>query len=140
MIIALLALLALLGIPAWFVLGVFFTALHQRKAVLERDDIFRYRVRTDTGWARRKGVGRWVSDVLVRHRGIALVRTDIDPVDVVEFSTIAGDRPKGFGNDAVEIQLTLVGEGPLRIAVPADSLERALGPPGLRQRVPGEDE
>ncbi len=89
------ALLALLGIPVWFVLLVLFAVFHQRRAVLKRDDIFWYRARTDTGWARRKGVARWASDVLVRHQGIALVRTLIDPVAIVEVNVISGDPPKG---------------------------------------------
>ena len=135
------ALLALLGIPVWFVLLVLFAVFHQRRAVLKRDDIFWYRARTDTGWARRKGVARWASDVLVRHQGIALVRTLIDPVAIVEVNVISGDPPKGFGDDALEIRLTLVGqESPLRLAVRADSRNRARGPARLHDECPEHEE
>lgn len=131
------ALLAMLGIPVWFVLLVLATVLHQRRVVLRRDDIFWYRARTDTGWARRKGVARWVSDVLVRHQGIALVRTLIDPVASIEVNTISGNPPKGLGDDALEIRLILAGqESPLRLAVSADSRDRARGPAGLRDECP----
>ena len=127
------ALLALIGIPVWFVLLVLVMVLYQRRVVLKRSDTFRYCARTDTGWARRKGAARWVSDVLVRHRGIALVRTLIDPVATVEVGTIAGDPPKGLGDDPLEIQLTLTGqESPLRLAVSAESRDRACGPARLR--------
>jgi len=131
------ALLALLGIPVWFMLLVLAIVFHQRKVVLKRDDIFWYRTRTDTGWARHKGVARWASDVLVRHEGIALVRTLIDPVTTVEVNTISGNQPKGLGDDALEIRLTLAGqESPLRLAVSADSRDRARGPARLRDQCP----
>jgi hypothetical protein len=73
------ALLALLGVPIWLVVGALGGALIYRRRVRSDPDVVRVKVRAADAerWPRRASYGRAVQDVLVLHTGIALVRCNI---------------------------------------------------------------
>lgn len=121
------ALLALLGIPIWLIIGALLATLMQRRRVLAAEGVFYYRVRTDKGWSRTKGVARWVSDVLIRYKGIALLRTDANQVTEIEVTGPIDGPVRGLGDDAVELRLVLADRGPIRIAVAGEALSAAQG-------------
>lgn len=123
------ALLALLGIPLWFIVLVLVAALGNRRAVTAGQGTFRFRTWTGKGWSRRRGVARWVSDVLVEHKGIALIRSDAEHVTHLEVADASSDHGTGHGDDLVELCLTVAGrDEPLVIAVHPDAVRIAQGP------------
>jgi len=67
------ALLALLGIPIWFIAVVLLAAFRNRNHVRANPDIFEFEHRKGDGWQRGKSHARWVSDVMILHSGIALM-------------------------------------------------------------------
>lgn len=90
-----LALLALLGIPIWFIVGGLVGIGLSRRAFKQQPDVFEIAVRAENAnkWPRRPSYGRLVRDVLVLNRGAALLRTEINAVDAVSPLDI-GDGPK----------------------------------------------
>lgn len=123
------ALLALLGIPIWLIAVVLAAALRQRRRLVRRPDTFAFRVRTDRGWSRSRGVARWVSDVFIAHRGLALIRSDAQHVTAVDVVGPVANRIRGLGEDAVELDLTIAGQvNHLRVAVASDNVQVARGP------------
>ena len=122
------ALLALLGIPIWFIVVVLGTSISQRRQVINSNGIFSYKLRTEKGWSRGKSFARWVSDVMIRHKGIALIRTEANQVIGVEMVSPVGDPIKGLEDDPIELAFTLVAADPIRIAVAAVDVETATGP------------
>lgn len=80
------ALLALLGVPVWLVVGVLSGALISRRRFRAQEDVFALS-RRDHGeddWPRRLAYGRYVHDVLLVNTGLALVRTEVVVVDRLE--------------------------------------------------------
>jgi hypothetical protein len=73
------ALLAILGVPMWLLVGVLLTVLWSRRSVKGDPDVIRMKERDANaeGWPRRVVYGRFVHDVLVIHLGPALVRTQV---------------------------------------------------------------
>jgi hypothetical protein len=92
------ATLALLGIPIWLIAVVLIAAFRNRNAVRSNPDEFDYKVRKDDGWQRKKGYARWVSDVLIFHAGIALIRSDAVQVEAVEVLDTVELPSKGLGD------------------------------------------
>jgi hypothetical protein len=77
------ALLAILGVPIWLVVGVLTGALLSRRRFRAQGDVFALsrREEGEDDWPRRRVYGRYVHDVLVVNSGLALVRTSVQPVD-----------------------------------------------------------
>jgi hypothetical protein len=73
------ALLALLGVPIWLVLGALGGALILRRRTRSQPGVVRIKIRPvdADAWPRRASWGRGVHDVLVLHTGLALVRCEI---------------------------------------------------------------
>jgi len=92
------ATLALLGIPIWLIAVVLVAAFRNRNAVRSNPDEFDYKLKKDDGWQRKKGYARWVSDVLIFHAGIALIRSDAIQVEAVEALDTVELPSKGLGD------------------------------------------
>ena len=121
------ALLILLGIPVWFVAAILITAFAQRRKLTNSPGVFRYHAEKSGGWARRPSFGRWISDVLIQHKGFSLIRTDAVQVVGVTQTRSPISAP-GVGDDAVGLELRLNSDTTLRMAIAKDDLALAEGP------------
>lgn len=76
------ALLAILGVPIWLVVGALTGALLLRRRNRSRPGVVRMKLRPVDAdrWPRRASYGRLVRDVLVLHTGLALLRSDVQGV------------------------------------------------------------
>ena len=122
------ALLALLGIPLWFIAVVLTAAFRNRNAVRSNPDVFEFKLKNGDGWARSKKFARWVSDVLIVHTGIALIRSEAAQVETISVLDTIEPPPRGLGNSPTELVVTYAGGETLPIAVSAENLDAALGP------------
>lgn len=90
------AILVLLGVPLWVVVGMLAAAVVSRRRFLAQPDVFSLasRAASDASWPRRAARGRLVHDVLVVNSGVALVRTTVRGLTVVrELSRTGADAP-----------------------------------------------
>ena len=85
------ALLALLGIPIWFIAVVLLAAFRNRNHARANPDIFEFKRRKGDGWQRGKSYARWVSDAMIVHSGIALMKACWVSVMLVDL-TLCGLR------------------------------------------------
>ena len=122
------ATLALLGIPIWFIALILIAAFKNRNTVRSNPDVFDFKLRKGDGWARKKSYARWVSDVLIVHTGIALIRTAASQVEAIDVLGPTERSPKGLGEHPTEVTLTYSGSDEFSFAVSADNLTGALGP------------
>jgi hypothetical protein len=82
------AVLALLGVPIWLIAGMLGVAFWSRRRFKRAPGVFRCKLRATSGdapgiadhWPRASAYGRWVHDVLLVQKGVALVRTIPLPV------------------------------------------------------------
>ena len=124
------ALLAILGVPIWLVLGVLGGAMWNRHRFKQSAGVFRLKFRRDPKgkWPRQAGYGRWVHDVLLINKGIGLVPTSAVGVKgLVEYSD--SELVKGLDN-ALIFTYTLDDDSVGQIAVEGDVLALAQGPFG----------
>jgi hypothetical protein len=73
------ALLAILGVPIWLIVGALAAVLVSRRRFLAQPEVFKLKLRPVDGekWPRRNAYGRLVHDVLILNSGPALVRTTV---------------------------------------------------------------
>lgn len=73
------ALLAILGVPIWLIVGALAGALLSRRRFKAQPGVFRLKEREvdNEKWPRRTAYGRMVHDVLVLNKGLAMVRTSL---------------------------------------------------------------
>lgn len=118
------ALLAILGIPIWLLIGVLTGIALIRRAFKKQPGVFVMNVRAagDEKWPRRPSHGRVVSNVLVINRGAALLRSEILALETVAPIEL-DDRPKK-PVDAVGRFVTSTDGPPLEIAVAGDGAAR----------------
>ena len=122
------ATLALLGIPIWFIALTLIVVFKNRKTVRSNPDIFEFKTKKGDGWARRKSYARWVSDVLIVHTGMALIRTAADQVAAINILGPIEPSPKGLGDRPTEVALTYSGGKEFSFAVSDEDITAALGP------------
>ena len=122
------ATLALLGIPIWLIALILIAAFKNRNTVRSNPDIFEFKLKKGDGWTRKKSYARWVSDVLIVHTGIALIRTAASQVETINVLGPIEPSPKGLGEHATEVTLTYSGDNEFSFAVSVDDLTVALGP------------
>jgi hypothetical protein len=79
------ALLAILGVPLWLVVGVLVSCAVSRRNFRRHDDVFAVALRSNGAAKWRRGLiyGRQVREVLLVNRGAALLRTEFYVVDGV---------------------------------------------------------
>jgi S1-C subfamily serine protease len=120
------ALLAILGVPIWLVVGGLTSALLSRRNFRAQDDVFAlyFRDHGDDGWPRTVSWGRYVHNVLIVNHGLALVRTAIHVVEGAE-SLDVGTPPKKL-TDPVAWALTLSDGERVDVAVSASDAEPLL--------------
>ncbi len=80
------ALLALLGIPIWLIVGMLVGIVLTRRAFKQQPGVFAVAVRTEHAdkWPRQPTYGRLVHDVLVLNRGAAFLRVEIHAIAAVD--------------------------------------------------------
>ena len=122
------ATLALLGIPIWLIAIVLIAAFRNRNKVRANPDMFEYKLKKSDGWKRGKGYARWVSDVLIYHAGIALIRTDAFQINTVRILETTDLPPKGLGDNPTGLEVTYTDGETATFAVSAQNLDGALGP------------
>lgn len=122
------ATLALLGIPIWFIGVVLFAVFRNRKAVRSNPHVFEFRRKKEDGWQRGVNYARWVSDVLIAHIGLALIRTDAAQVESVDVIGRIEPAPKGLGESPSEVLVTFKGGRTETFGVAGESLTAMLGP------------
>lgn len=111
------ALLAILGVPIWLVVGILAGVGLSRRNFQRQDGVFAFNIRPEgaSKWPRQVVYGRQVRDVLVTNRGASLVRTEFLAVDEVTNLALA-DPPKRPA-DAVGRLVTVADGRRLEVAV-----------------------
>lgn len=122
--------LAALGVPIWLVIGALGGAVISRRTFRNQSGVFACKVRTEPGtsdWPRAKTYGRWVHDVLIVHRGLALVRhTAFGAVGVT--GPVVGVSAKGLGDDPVALSIHLDDGSTIEVAAPDAEQNLLAGP------------
>ena len=106
----------------------FIAAFKNRKNVRSNPDIFEFKTKKGDGWARGKSYAQWVSDVLIVHTGIALIRTAAAQVETISVLDPIEPSPKGLGDYATEVAATYSEGKEFSFAVSNDDITAALGP------------
>lgn len=91
------ALLALLGVPIWLMVGALGGAVWGRRRFRSQPGVFPIAMRAvgHDAWPLAVSYGRLVRDILVVNRGLALVRTELYPiVDVRPLDTALPARSR----------------------------------------------
>lgn len=112
------ALLAVLGVPIWLIVGALGTVLWSRRQFRMQEDVFPLSIRApgEDSWPRTVTYGRLIRDILVVNRGPALLRATILPITAV--------RPIGLTtaprkiDDATGRSLGIDGHDDIEVAVP----------------------
>lgn len=117
------ALLAILGVPIWLVVGILLAIVVQRRNFKNQPGVFPCAVRDEesTKWPRPMSYARQVRGVFVVNRGAALLRTAIHAVDNAA-DIACDDCPKKLV-DPVARRLTLADGTHLDVAVSTAHVE-----------------
>ena len=120
------ALLALVGVPIWLVLGALGGAIISRRRFKAQPGVFVMSIREhgDDGWPRVVSYGRYIHNVLLVNSGLALVRTTVHAVDRLDPLELDGpvhrlDDPRGW-------TVTLDDGGQHDIAVSSADVDRLV--------------
>lgn len=129
--------LAALGIPLWVVACALIAALWCRREFKRGSETFRARTRIVTAevagieesWSRRL-YARWVHDVVVVHRRLALVRRNEVGVARATGPLTVGDPAEihGLGAHPVVLSHILDSGAAVQLAAPADHRGTMVGP------------
>ena len=119
------ALLAILGVPIWLIVGILLAIVLRRRSFKKQPGVFPCAIRFEgvTKWPRTPSYGRQVRSVFVANNGAAFLRTEIHPVDEVSDLVIGDNGPKKLA-DPIGRLLTLDDGSRLEVAVPAAQLSR----------------
>jgi hypothetical protein len=131
-------LLAALGVPVWLVVGALAAGLWSRRGFKRSPGVFRAKLRVAAGevpgfkssWPRGPGYARWVHDVLLMHRGLALVRNKELAVAGVNGPLVVGgpEEITRLGPSPVVLALTLDGGATVKLAGPSEDRDAVAGP------------
>ncbi len=132
------AILALLGVPIWLVVGGLAAALWNRSRVKNQDGVFPIKMRRLSGvepgegdkWPPVSSYALWVHDVLLVHKGLGLMQ--MMPLGVAgaegPIESADPEEVKRLGENPVLLQFRLDDESVLQLAAPGDALVLAQGP------------
>jgi hypothetical protein len=126
--------LAVLGVPIWLVVGGLLAALGNRRLVRRAPDAFPCKLRVSSagdpigGWGRGTASGRWVHDVLLVSKGLALARSDALPVHDLQGSVTRSVDVKFRSGHPVSIRLSLDDGSTVEVAAPVSSAHLLSGP------------
>ncbi len=114
------ALLAVLGVPVWLIVGALGAALWSRRSFAQQPGVFRAKVRpaTEESWPRRTVHVRVVHDVLVVNSGLALVRT---AVHGVRTASVDDTQPSSIAGITRPVVLSLVPDSGPRVLLATES-------------------
>ncbi len=131
-------LLAVLGVPVWFLIGVAAVGLWSRRAFKRAPGVFPAKVRVVTGtvaglkpsWPRSPMYARWVHDVLLVHHGLALMRNQALPAAGVDGPVVPPDLNQilHLGPSPLVLSLTLDSGATVELAGPPDDSDAVVGP------------
>jgi len=125
------ALLVLLGVPIWLIVGVLISVWYSRRHFRAQDGVFVLSIRAhgEQRWPRTPAYGRCLGGIIVVNRGVALLRTSIN--EVVRVDELEIDQPPRKPSNAVGRLVTLADGSLIDVAVAeADSTRLdALVPP-----------
>jgi hypothetical protein len=129
------ALLALLGVPIWLIIGALFVVVRRRRRFLRTPDVFPCRLRLRAGrleglgegWGRRVDA-YWVHDVLLVGRGPARARSWALPVETPRDGVRSVAGVKHLGPDPVALSLSLDDGTVVDVAAPASAAALLTGP------------
>ena len=125
---------AALGVPIWLVVGGLVSALWNRRRVRRMPDAFPCKRRTLSAgdgagnWSRGTACARWVHNVLIVNRGLALARSAALPVHDVQGSLTRPIEVKLRGGAPISIYLSLDDGTVVEVAVPESSAPLLSGP------------
>ena len=130
------ALLAILGVPIWLIVGALAVLLFNRRRVKRLPGAFACKLRplnadpSPAGkFSRVSSVGLWAHDVLAVQRGLGLIRTRLLPAASVEGPhPVAADTIKGLGESVQSIVITLDDGSQVEVAGNAEATALLVGP------------
>lgn len=132
------ALLAILGVPLWLVVGALAASLWSRRQFRNTPGVFRAKVRLTSGtfdglsesWPPVAAYARWVHDVLLVNKGLALVRTQPLPIAAAEGRVEEADprEIKRMGDHPILLQSRLDNGATIQLAAPGEARSLACGP------------
>jgi hypothetical protein len=133
------ALLAILGVPIWLIVGALAVLLFNRRRIKRLPGTFACKLRplnADASpggkFSRVGSVGCWAHDVLAVQQGLGLVRTRLLPAASVEGPTpVAADTIKGLGESVLSIIVTLDDGSKVEVAGNAAASALLVGPPQI---------
>jgi len=101
------ALLAILGVPIWLLLGALGATFFSRRRFKRQDGVFPLLFRKEGGdsWPRTRAYGRYLHDVLIVNYGLALNRMSVHAVAHVDYFEL--EDPPDKISDPVGLRLTL---------------------------------
>ena len=131
-------LVAAVGVPLWILAGCLVGARWSRRRFKREPGAFAAKLRIASGevdglkqsWPHRAFVACWTHDVLVIHRGLALVRTDLLGVSRAIGSIEAADakRLRCLRADPCTLTLVLDSGASVQLAASADDRDTMVGP------------
>ena len=132
------AILGLLGVPLWLLLGWLAAGIWHRHQIKELPGLFNVKVRLISGshqhlndnFPRSTGHAMWAHDVLIMEKGMLIPRTiHFEVADSVgQPSPVNSDKVKHVSDDWVTMQFSLDDGTVIELAVPDDAAEAAQGP------------
>lgn len=126
--------LAALSLPIWLVIGGLLGALWNRRQVRRTPNAFPCKTRSFSAedgsgkWGRTTAYARWIHDVLLVNRGLALAHSDALPVRDVQGPVTRQSGVKLHGGEPVSIRLSLDDGSLVEVAAPASSTPLLSGP------------
>lgn len=127
-----------LGIPLWLIVGMLVFIFWTRHRFKRTEGVFPFKGLIESGSApgfgkkypRQSGYARWVHDVLLVHKGLALIHTiPLGVVDVIGHPEKAGDENvKRMGEKPAMLSFRLDNGAVVRLVVRAETVDLAMGP------------
>ena len=124
--------LAALGVPLWMVVGALAAGIWSRRSFKRAPGVFPAKLRVTAGevpglktsWPRRPVYSRWVHDVLLVHRGIALVRNAALGVAQVTGPVRSGEPRSISGLWSSPVVVALILDSGAKVALAGPSAAR----------------
>jgi hypothetical protein len=127
-----------LGVPLWLIVGLLVFTFWTRHRFKKMEGVFPFKGCVESGSAPGFGTkypgqssyGRWVHNVFLVHKGLALVHTiPIGVKEAIGQPVIAGgEKVKRMGEQPVLLRFRLDSGAVVRLVVRAEAIDVAMGP------------